>query len=574
MANEEVTAFNPKPRASQDGALAPGTLLNGMYRIERRLGVGGMGEVYRATNIANDEVDAIKIIGRGRTDQATIEAMFRKEARVLSRIRSPAVAQLKLFTRDPQLGILYFITDFIKGESLLDRLKRQPANPDELRALLRRVLTGLQAVHEAGAVHRDLSPDNIILKDGKVEQATIIDFGIAKELDPSHVTIIGDGFAGKLGYIAPEQLGFSGAMVGPWTDLYSLALVGAAFAAGRPLDMGATMGTAEEARRRPVDLGAIPLDLREVFAWLLTYDWRARPQTATDVLAMLDQSAAPPSWVISAPPPLPAPPPPPPPPPPPSPAPAFYASPPSSVTWQDIARTPRQRRQNKIIAAVAAVVVLLVIGVVAVRALFRSSPAAETASSNLTDIASNGADATVPVPVESAASDSPPAPAPVAVPTAAAPMAAPTQVAAAPTARPTPRPEPTQPPQSYRPSVAKVVAPPPMMMAVPSPPPPPPRVSQVTGPQPMRRDVFSMDDYPSAARRAEAEGRVVVRLSVGSDGRATGCTVASSSGNGALDTTSCRIAMARLRFMPAKDSNGNPMASTYNLPVNWKLERE
>ena len=287
--SDDETEVDATPVArAPAGELAPGTLLNGIYRIEARLGAGGMGEVYRATNLANDEVDAIKIIGRGMANQSVVEAMFRKEARVLSRIRSPAVAQLKLFMQDPNLGLLYFITDFVSGESLLDRLKRQPASGYELRVLMRRVLIGLQAVHEAGAVHRDLSPDNIILPGGDAAQATIIDFGIAKERDATHTTYIGDGFAGKLGYIAPEQLGFTGSEVGPWTDLYSLALVGVAFAAGRPLDMGHTVGRAEEARRGTIDLSAIPAELQPVFSRLLTYDWRARPQSATEALSLLE----------------------------------------------------------------------------------------------------------------------------------------------------------------------------------------------------------------------------------------------------------------------------------------------
>ena len=290
--SDDETEVDATPVArAPAGELAPGTLLNGIYRIEARLGVGGMGEVYRATNLANEEEDAIKIIGRARADQTLIEAMFRKEARVLSRIRSPAVAQLKVFMRDPALNLLYFVTDFVPGESLLDRLKRQPATPDELRALMRRLLTGLQAVHEAGAVHRDLSPDNIILPDGNPAHAKIIDFGIAKELDPDQTTMIGDSFAGKLGYIAPEQLGFSGSKVGPWTDLYSLALVALAFAGGEALDMGATVGRAEEARRSAIDLSALPEDLRPLFDRLLTYDWRGRPSSVTEVFAVLDGGA-------------------------------------------------------------------------------------------------------------------------------------------------------------------------------------------------------------------------------------------------------------------------------------------
>ena len=211
---DEETELNPLPVRGSAGMLPPGTLLNGIYRIDERLGVGGMGEVYRATNIATDEQDAIKIIGRGRADQKIVEALFRKQARVRSCIRSPAVAKFKFFARDPALDLVYFATEFVSGPSLLDRLKEKPASPSELRLLLRRLLEGLQAVHAAGSVHRDLSPDNIILPGGVVAEAKIIDFGIAKELDPTHTTMIGDSFAGKLAYIAPEQLGFSGAQIG------------------------------------------------------------------------------------------------------------------------------------------------------------------------------------------------------------------------------------------------------------------------------------------------------------------------------------------------------------------------
>ena len=216
MAEQDNSAQPTDHAPSQAGGLQPGTLLNGIYRIEARLGAGGMGEVYRATNIANDDQDAIKIIGRGMANQTIVEAMFRKEARVLRRIQSPAVAQLRLFARDPQLDVLYFVTEFVEGVSLLDRLKQKAGSPEEVRALLARMAVGLQAVHDAGAIHRDLSPDNIILPDCDVTQAKIIDFGIVKELDPNQVSMIGDGFAGKFGYIAPEQMGFTGSRIGPW----------------------------------------------------------------------------------------------------------------------------------------------------------------------------------------------------------------------------------------------------------------------------------------------------------------------------------------------------------------------
>lgn len=106
----------------------------------------------------------------------------------------------------------------------------------------------------------------------------------------------------------------------------------------------------------------------------------------------------------------------------------------------------------------------------------------------------------------------------------------------------------------------------------PSPPAPPaPRVSQAAGLKGNPGQFFGTDNYPPAAIRAGAQGRVVARLSVGADGRVTDCTVSASSGNEDLDSTTCRIAKSRVRFSPAKDDSGNAIASTYTLPVRWVL---
>jgi len=113
---------------------------------------------------------------------------------------------------------------------------------------------------------------------------------------------------------------------------------------------------------------------------------------------------------------------------------------------------------------------------------------------------------------------------------------------------------------------APVAAPP-----APPPPAPPPRVSQAAGLRGNPGQFFGADNYPPAAIRAGAQGRVVARLSVGADGRVADCSVTASSGNDDLDSTTCRIARSRIRFTPAKDDNGNNMASTYTLPVRWVL---
>jgi protein TonB len=116
---------------------------------------------------------------------------------------------------------------------------------------------------------------------------------------------------------------------------------------------------------------------------------------------------------------------------------------------------------------------------------------------------------------------------------------------------------------------------PPVVQAPPPPPPPPPPPRKV---EPARSrgslvGLFSSDDYPSSAQSAGAEGTVRASISVGPDGRVTGCTVTQSSGNGALDSATCSIIRRRAKFTPARDSNGQPTADTVTSPpIVWRLE--
>ncbi|UUL82753.1 energy transducer TonB [Sphingomonas qomolangmaensis] len=122
--------------------------------------------------------------------------------------------------------------------------------------------------------------------------------------------------------------------------------------------------------------------------------------------------------------------------------------------------------------------------------------------------------------------------------------------------------------------VTTMIAAPPVPAAPVAPPvPAPPKVSKKAGPKGNPGSWFSNDDYPPAARRAEAEGRVSVSVTVGTNGRVTACRVTSSSGNSDLDNTTCRLAERRGRFSPALDDAGNPIQATYSLPgIRWQLE--
>ena len=155
--------------------------------------------------------------------------------------------------------------------------------------------------------------------------------------------------------------------------------------------------------------------------------------------------------------------------------------------------------------------------------------------------------------------DEPPPPPPD-VPMTPPPVVTPPPIVSAPTVAP--------------PVISVPVPPPPRPVEAPPPPPPPPappRISQAAVAKGNPGQYFNPDNYPPSALRAGEQGRVVSSLTIGTDGRVADCEVTSSSGSAALDQATCRIAKSRVRYTPAKDENGQPIASRATLPVKWVI---
>jgi serine/threonine-protein kinase len=175
-------------------------------------------------------------------------------------------------------GRVYLIMEMIEGIPLSEKMNDGPLSADDVALLGARVSHGLSAAHRKGVIHRDVSPDNIVLPHGRVQEAKLIDFGIAKILQEGEGTII-DGFKGKLSYASPEQLGFFSGKIDGRSDFYSLGLVLIAAALGRPLGMGTTVMEAVDARRGFDALpDEIPVGLRSAIAPLLKLDPEDRPK--------------------------------------------------------------------------------------------------------------------------------------------------------------------------------------------------------------------------------------------------------------------------------------------------------
>ena len=160
----------------------PGDLLNNTYRIEMLLGRGGTSNVYKARSEISGNLVAIKVLKQEFSGNEDFTVLMAREENIRE-IRHDAVVRYSENHRTPD-GHIYLLMDYIDGPGLDKKLKQGPMEAADLLVICRRVAEGLKAAHARNIVHRDLSPDNIILRDGDPAQAVIIDFGIAKDTNP------------------------------------------------------------------------------------------------------------------------------------------------------------------------------------------------------------------------------------------------------------------------------------------------------------------------------------------------------------------------------------------------------
>ena len=284
-------------RAATHG-VPPGTRLNGIYEIDGMIGVGGMGEVYKSHEIQTGTTVAVKMLVPEMAENEAALALFRKEASALHYLMHDAIVRYFVFTVEPVLQRPYLAMEFVDGRSLAEILEEGPLTFEALLRLMRRVASGLNVAHQRGIVHRDVSPDNIIVPQGDVARAKIIDFGIARSTQIGDATIIGAGFAGKHNYVSPEQIGLFGGDVTAKSDVYSFGLVLFQALTGQKLDMGGSQFQLVEKRRRVPDLGGVDARIRPLLNEMLQPDPGDRPSMAEIENWSIGAPTRPPSQLI------------------------------------------------------------------------------------------------------------------------------------------------------------------------------------------------------------------------------------------------------------------------------------
>lgn len=262
--------------------LPRGTRLNNLYEIEEHIADGGIGTVYKAIDVESGDPVAIKVLLPSFAKDAMVLDLFKREAKILRKLKHDALTHYFVFAKEPTLGVYYLAMEFVAGPSLSQRLESGPLEPEAVFTLVKRLADALQNVHDREVIHRDLSPDNIILQNGDVGQAKIIDFGISKA-QTGGPTIIGDGFAGKINYVSPEQVGIFDGKVTARSDIYSLGLVIAEALTGKQIDMGGTQVQIVEKRRQTPPLIGIDNRFRPLLEAMLQPDPANRPASMAEI---------------------------------------------------------------------------------------------------------------------------------------------------------------------------------------------------------------------------------------------------------------------------------------------------
>jgi eukaryotic-like serine/threonine-protein kinase len=261
------------------------TEIAGRYRLEGRLGFGGMSTVHLALDQRLERQVAVKLLAEHLADDPTFVSRFQREAQAAARLVHPNIVQVFDSGEDEHTGQYFIVMEYIEGSSCAEILRDHGwVEVEEALSIIEQACEGLHYAHRHGVVHRDVKPGNLLrAREGEVKLA---DFGIAKATEQSSITQVGS-VLGTAAYLAPEQA--RGEEAGPSADLYALGVVTYQLISGR-LPYEATSLTElalKQQQEQPPTLdtlvAAVGPELADAVAVALALDPRDRYQTAREM---------------------------------------------------------------------------------------------------------------------------------------------------------------------------------------------------------------------------------------------------------------------------------------------------
>ena len=289
--------------------LAAGDVLGERYRIQAKIGTGGIGMVYRAVQLPLERPVAIKVLHDDLLSMNELRVRFEREARALSALSHPHVVSISDYGIDGDRPFL--VMELLEGQTLEEVLRKDPIDPERGVELARQILRGLAFAHSKGIAHRDLKPANVFLSrmpDGR-EHAKLLDFGLArmveKDGDEAELTLTKRGVVfGTPAYMSPEQA--TGSHADERSDVYSAGALLFELLAGRRPFVGDTRADLLRAHlTSPVPrLASIRPELRcrddlvDLIDVAMAKEPNDRFVDAGDMLAALDAIDAPTAWLV------------------------------------------------------------------------------------------------------------------------------------------------------------------------------------------------------------------------------------------------------------------------------------